>query len=451
MNHKLANRLYDKWSSPENRPAKGAAVVDKCSPCAQTEALMLHANCDVKGVKDILDRAAYEAMASRGNPPSLDHEVAKALGISDIHAVLLRRFNDFSTENPAIVLKNPEKVLGPNCRKVLNFWKFLDTLTPDEWVNLHNKLKSYDPSVLGKQGLGRKFEVSGVITPDLYYPKFGTNQEPKKIESEGDERILMRSFNTWDGGLPKSAYFSWVSAWDACISSGISDLECTIPTAVACATLEIQCVGNSLHRKDLYFCKALGYDPYNPLPRVYRNAKKWFASVVRGNHGGSSTDGLVSSEPKNAFRYVMGESVSSASMRRTQEEVEKVKEAMQSRYRGPLFIPGIWKKLTNPANDTPVGTEGGVPILTLRDTRNFTACLDETTLFFRMVKNLGHNSFILGLPKEAEIAEQSMEAISNETLISMMESYGCTAERLGDSKIPAAPGKRGMSCWKFSW
>jgi hypothetical protein len=61
-----------------------------------------------------------------------DKETARILGISVAHSIFLRRINDSEEGSPQEVLSNPEKYLGPNWVKVLDFWVYLDTLTEEQ-------------------------------------------------------------------------------------------------------------------------------------------------------------------------------------------------------------------------------------------------------------------------------------------------------------------------------
>ena len=55
-----------------------------------------------------------------------DAEVAKLLGISRGHAILLRIINDKKDGCPQDVLAAPEKVLGPHTNLVLAFFRHID-------------------------------------------------------------------------------------------------------------------------------------------------------------------------------------------------------------------------------------------------------------------------------------------------------------------------------------
>src|SRR5271166_5484677 len=55
-----------------------------------------------------------------------DREVARLLGISVTHAVLLRHVRDSAGGRPQDVLAHPELILGDQAPRVLEFWRRLD-------------------------------------------------------------------------------------------------------------------------------------------------------------------------------------------------------------------------------------------------------------------------------------------------------------------------------------
>jgi hypothetical protein len=68
-----------------------------------------------------------------------DKSVAKLLGISVAHSILLRNINDKHDGSPQDVLAHPEKLIGPNAPLVLAFWKHLDTMTKADWFKLYER------------------------------------------------------------------------------------------------------------------------------------------------------------------------------------------------------------------------------------------------------------------------------------------------------------------------
>jgi hypothetical protein len=108
--------LLDKW--PGDIPFKGSLISDDGScMCAQGQVLHL-----VGGLSKDSLRSTSQSKA--------DAEVARLMGISRAHSVLLRIINDEGDGAPACVIREPEKVLGDQAKTVLAFWRHLDAMTP---------------------------------------------------------------------------------------------------------------------------------------------------------------------------------------------------------------------------------------------------------------------------------------------------------------------------------
>ncbi len=112
------------WDSGDGKPYKGslfdraAYEANPDSPacmCAQGQVLHYVAGWDVERLASV-------------NPSEADKAVAKELGISLGHSILLRHVNDKADGAPAIVLTQPEKVLGEHAQLVLAFFKHLDSM-----------------------------------------------------------------------------------------------------------------------------------------------------------------------------------------------------------------------------------------------------------------------------------------------------------------------------------
>ena len=241
---------------------------ESLSPCAQSEALMMH-----KGI------GVMDFMAFRTQGTGLDKSTAKALGISVIHSVLLRRFNDLSSHNPAIVLNEPERVLGRNWEKVLEFWYYVSSLSSRDVRQLLEKFPSearqseYESK---KAELKVATQTLNVITPDLHYPTWAsvpldpslvnhkTKEEVSKTHplfklnytsNQHSPRYLSNSEDKENSksvivvGEYSSAYFGWIAPYDYFRSnfpSGSGGLNTiTIQVLFACATNEIQILNNS--------------------------------------------------------------------------------------------------------------------------------------------------------------------------------------------------------------
>jgi hypothetical protein len=121
--------LLERWDSPEGHPYKGSLIdwsAYEANPdsigcmCAQGQALHLLAGWSPQKLKDTEQAEA-------------DRAAAKLLNISRGHAILLRGVNDSVDGAPAIVLTHPEKVIGDQAGKILDFWHYLDSMTAEQW------------------------------------------------------------------------------------------------------------------------------------------------------------------------------------------------------------------------------------------------------------------------------------------------------------------------------
>ena len=120
MNQELANKLVARWDGPNGRPLSGKLIdtskktdAPDCM-CAQGWALF-ESGMSTDEIK-ILEQS------------NADKEVAKRLGISLAHSVLLRKINDSRPDSPSIVLTDPSAVLGDQADLILQFWNHLDSM-----------------------------------------------------------------------------------------------------------------------------------------------------------------------------------------------------------------------------------------------------------------------------------------------------------------------------------
>jgi len=298
MNKKLINKLYQKWESVEKRPSKGAALDRDCNPCAQSVVVMDALSMGKFDFKAFSSGLFSGRVFETGDayPESLDTFAAKTLGTSTIHAILLRRFNDFSSENPGIVLKEPWLVLGANWRKVLQFWRWVDSLTPQELKSRLILLRDYtnygrfpkERKVL-EDKLREKVEAIDVITADLYYYKdaFGKETKPSSIqELASGEHSHLRAYNGLqkEDGSYSPGFLSWMASWDFTISNGFSSIGFhEVKNILAQVTWEIQTLSPSDSFSDLYFCKSLGYNPFKSLFTESEILFRSFRKGVRGS------------------------------------------------------------------------------------------------------------------------------------------------------------------------
>lgn len=326
MNKKLIKKLSEKWSQPDGLPGKGYEVVREengLNPCAQSETVMLSKGMGVMDFEAFLkgSLSGYGDQGLKGL--NLDKFTAKTLGISTVHSVLLRRFNDLSSLNPAIVLTQPERVLGKNWDRILEFWHFIDSLPQEKLNELLGKLLD---KVGSKEYESRKTELRAsaenldVITPDLYYLLGGTKPlDPSEFVKKTEEEVIkeipsFKIFNSSNQHQPKvipglecakkypndtpfegnatvvgdysRAYFGWIAPFDYFRSnfSGGPELM-KLQVLFACATNEIQTLTRNQRYEDLYFCKIVGYNPLRSsvLRKVKRKAKDYnelFSGVV---------------------------------------------------------------------------------------------------------------------------------------------------------------------------
>lgn len=329
MNNKLVNKLIKKWSSPNGLPAKGYELVRQdggLSPCAQSEAIMLS-----KGMGTMDLEAFLKGGMSAIDGSNLDKITAKALNISLIHSILLRRFNDLSSQSPAVVLNEPERVLGNNWAKVLEFWHFIDSIPKDQWEELLEELPEKtqsDDYKAKKVALKSLTEDLYVIIPDLYYLPGVTSKpldsfsvrkisEEELVQKRPDFKIYHSSnqqkpvlvldpdserFQKYPGDTPTTddvavvgdysrAYFGWIAPYDYFQSNSpfppltAPDLVSKLQVLFACATNEIQVLSDNQGYEDLYFCKLIGYDPtknytFKKLSRKFEGYKNSLADKV---------------------------------------------------------------------------------------------------------------------------------------------------------------------------
>jgi hypothetical protein len=122
--------LLARWNSPEGHPYKGQLIDrgayddnpgDIGCMCAQGQVLHLLGGWSPERLMDT-------------RQPEADAESARLLNISRVHAVLLRQVNDSVDGAPAIVIKQPEKVLGVHARQVIAFWLALDGFSAEQWA-----------------------------------------------------------------------------------------------------------------------------------------------------------------------------------------------------------------------------------------------------------------------------------------------------------------------------
>src|SRR5271157_648117 len=117
MNTVAIDTMVRRWSDPAARPLfRGCLIDEEGVCCAQGDVLR------VCGWDDYRLHLVDQHTA--------DKAVAAALGISLTHAVLLRLVNDTEDGCPQDVLAHPEKILGDQAPRILEFWRRLDQMPP---------------------------------------------------------------------------------------------------------------------------------------------------------------------------------------------------------------------------------------------------------------------------------------------------------------------------------
>jgi len=116
------NELLAAW--PTDIPMKGNLIDNDGCMCAQGQVLHYIGGMTADDLREMDQMDA-------------DRKTAELLGISRVHAVLLRRINDSMPGAPTCVLTEPEKVLGDQAQRVLAFWRHLDRMAADDWAKVN--------------------------------------------------------------------------------------------------------------------------------------------------------------------------------------------------------------------------------------------------------------------------------------------------------------------------
>lgn len=116
----LLEEMVARWSSPDARPLFKGVLIDAHGCCC--------AQGDVLRMCGWTDSQLYSMKQA-----TADREVARRLGISLTHSILLRQVNDRADGCPQDVLAHPERILGDQAQRILSFWRRLDVMTSDQW------------------------------------------------------------------------------------------------------------------------------------------------------------------------------------------------------------------------------------------------------------------------------------------------------------------------------
>ena len=124
--------LIERWNSNDGKPYKGK-LIDMAAYEANPE--NLGCMCAQGQVLHVLGGMSPRDLYGQ-DQNNADKLTADLLKISRAHAVLLRNVNDGMDGAPSIVLTEPDKVLGNQWSKLLDFWWALDQFTPADWMKV---------------------------------------------------------------------------------------------------------------------------------------------------------------------------------------------------------------------------------------------------------------------------------------------------------------------------
>jgi hypothetical protein len=147
MTSKNIDRLVARWNGLDRPLFKGRLIDATGCKCAQGDVLSY-----LGGLTDDALRTLAQHDA--------DAATAKLLGISLTHSILLRCVNDTQDGAPAIVLTNPEAVLGDQAHLVLAFWHHLDGMTTAQWAVAEENAWGASEDVAWKAALAAVWTVA---------------------------------------------------------------------------------------------------------------------------------------------------------------------------------------------------------------------------------------------------------------------------------------------------
>ncbi|HEV2225030.1 MAG TPA: hypothetical protein VGR84_18710 [Candidatus Acidoferrales bacterium] len=149
--------MVRRWESSDRPLFKGKLIDDEGCCCAQGDILRV---CGVED-DDLRRMDQFDA----------DLQVAKELGISLSHSVLLRQINDKQDGCPQDVLAHPERIIGGQSVLVLNFWRYLDDLSPAAWAAAGDAARAAARAA----AVYATYEVMGASRLEMFFflPMFG--------------------------------------------------------------------------------------------------------------------------------------------------------------------------------------------------------------------------------------------------------------------------------------
>jgi len=169
--------MVERWSGLSRPLFKGKLIDDYGCKCAQGDVLAC------AGFTDAQLRTMTQTKA--------DAEVARILGISQTHAVLLRNVNDTVGGAPQLVLSDPVQILGDKAPLLLAFWLHLDKMTAAAWDAARSAARS------------AAWDAAGDAAWDAAWDAAGASSEIQgmdKLEKDGRKPYFLAffGFKTWD-------------------------------------------------------------------------------------------------------------------------------------------------------------------------------------------------------------------------------------------------------------
>lgn len=147
--------MCNRWDGRDRPLFKGELISGDGCCCAQGDVLR------VSGWSDNRLRNVEQRLA--------DEAVARILGISVAHSVLLRIVNDSKDGCPQDVLRAPQKILGDQADRVLAFWRRIDDLSKKDWAQITSKPRRVDYEPWGEAGTNAKDAARCAVGAGISY------------------------------------------------------------------------------------------------------------------------------------------------------------------------------------------------------------------------------------------------------------------------------------------
>ena len=185
--------MVERWSGLSRPLFKGKLIDDYGCKCAQGDVLAC------AGFTDAQLRTMTQTKA--------DAEVARILGISQTHAVLLRNVNDTVGGAPQLVLSDPVQILGDKAPLLLAFWLHLDKMTAAAWDAARSAAgdaaRSAARSAAWDAAGDAAWDAARSAAWDAAWDAAGASSEIQgmdKLEKDGRKPYFLAffGFKTWD-------------------------------------------------------------------------------------------------------------------------------------------------------------------------------------------------------------------------------------------------------------